>query len=149
MAYDPEPGDVISYDFLWKEEELKGRTDGVKDRPCAVILLSETLEDGTRRILVAPITHTPPSIDDEQPGIELPYKVSRHLGLDDDKSWIKTHQINELVWVKDNIPFGVTTLKNGKWSYGRLPQQISKQVIEEVRKHSISNTLASVDRDAK
>jgi len=35
---EPEAGLVISYSYLWKEEEERGQTEGHKDRPCAIVL---------------------------------------------------------------------------------------------------------------
>ncbi len=88
--YEPTAGDVIRYDFLWKEEHLKGQIDGAKDRPCAVVLTTKQLKSGSKQVVVVPITHTPPSPKDKNNAIELPAKVLRHLGLDDNRSWIKT-----------------------------------------------------------
>jgi mRNA-degrading endonuclease toxin of MazEF toxin-antitoxin module len=53
---DPECGRVISYFYLWRHEREDGRTEGVKARPC-VVVLARAQNDGTRRITVAPITH--------------------------------------------------------------------------------------------
>ena len=35
---DPHPGLVISYSYLWHEEYRQGQIEGVKNRPCAVVL---------------------------------------------------------------------------------------------------------------
>ena len=37
---DPVPGLVIRYSCLWMTEYGRGQEEGVKDRPCAVILVS-------------------------------------------------------------------------------------------------------------
>ncbi|WP_338049140.1 hypothetical protein [Rhodoplanes elegans] len=34
----PVSGLVIRYAYLWRREHLAGRDEGVKDRPCAVLL---------------------------------------------------------------------------------------------------------------
>ena len=34
----PQPGLVIRYSYLWRREAAAGREEGVKDRPCAVIV---------------------------------------------------------------------------------------------------------------
>lgn len=36
-----EVGLVISYSYLWKEEEKQGLVEGRKDRPCAIVLTVE------------------------------------------------------------------------------------------------------------
>jgi hypothetical protein len=34
----PRAGLVIRYSYLWQSEAAAGREDGVKDRPCAIVL---------------------------------------------------------------------------------------------------------------
>ena len=35
---EPRPGLVIRFSYLWKPEADAGRVEGVKDRPCAIVL---------------------------------------------------------------------------------------------------------------
>lgn len=144
MVLAPAPGLVIKYDFLWKEDKDAGHEDGLKDRPCAIILTSREREDGSREIVLCPITHSPPS--EAEGGVKIPHAVSRHLGLDDDQSWIKTHQVNTLRWEKGRLPHGVTPVAPGEWAYGNLPQSLARQAFEQVRARSRMHTLQSVDR---
>ena len=146
MAYEPVVGDIIRYDFLWAEEQERGQQDGAKDRPCAIVVAKKRKEDGSFRVLLAPITHTPPAIYDENNGIEVPVKVARYLGLDDERSWIKTHQLNELTWPKDQIPVGVIPTKSGSWTYGSLPDALSKRLISEIRQRAQTRTVEKIDR---
>src|SRR3546814_20208097 len=79
-----EPGLVIHDEYLWRHEYEAGEDEGRKQRPCAIIV-AVTNEKGKTEIIVAPITHrrpAPPSI-----GIEIPPRVKRHLGLDEEPSW--------------------------------------------------------------
>ena len=39
------PGLVLRYSYLWRAEQLRGREEGVKDRPCAVVMVV-TQSDG-------------------------------------------------------------------------------------------------------
>jgi hypothetical protein len=93
----PEPyaGLVIRYSYLWKREYEQGREEGMKDRPCALVLVVMD-EDGEREVLVLPITHTPPAnpID----AVEIPTETKRRLGLDAERSWIVITEANEFVW---------------------------------------------------
>ena len=58
MYFDPKPGLVIRYDFLWKEEECTGLIDGRKDHPCAIIVATKPKEDGNPDVFSAPLpTH--------------------------------------------------------------------------------------------
>jgi hypothetical protein len=51
----PTPGLVIRYSYLWRSEYLRGQEEGVKDRPCAV-LLAVTDDEGEQKVIVLPVT---------------------------------------------------------------------------------------------
>lgn len=53
-------GPVFRYSYLCYWQHLEGREEGDKDRPCLVLALFTTLEDGTP-VRVRPITHTRPA----------------------------------------------------------------------------------------
>jgi hypothetical protein len=55
----PEPGLVVSYSYLWQSEYERDQEEGVKDRPCAIILIAED-DVGETVVTVVPITHSPP-----------------------------------------------------------------------------------------
>jgi hypothetical protein len=76
---------VIRYAFSWRIEHLQGREEGAKDRPCALLLVVND-DGGDRKVVVLPITHTPP----HDPGlaIEIPPATKRRLKLDGARSWI-------------------------------------------------------------
>ncbi len=96
MAFpDPHPGLVISYSYLWARERGQGREEGIKNRPCAIVLARQVIES---RLLVTvlAITHSPPSNADE--AIEIPATVKRILGLDDMPSWIALTEVNDFIW---------------------------------------------------
>ena len=55
----PQPGDVLSFAYLWAREAAAGQEEGLKDRPTVVVLAMQ--ETGDRlRVLVAPVTHNAP-----------------------------------------------------------------------------------------
>ena len=98
MVFELKPGLVICYDFLWKNEEKDGHTEGRKDRPCLVLAVKEPESaEQYREVLICPITHTPPA--QNQTAVEIPYKMAKHLQLDDDRMWIKTQEVNTRVAV--------------------------------------------------
>ena len=77
---EPEVGLVISYSYLWKEEEEQGLVEGRKDRPCAIVLTGEVpaAESNRRKqVAVAPITHSPPH--DPNVAVEIPPRIKEHL----------------------------------------------------------------------
>lgn len=145
MALTPKAGLVVRYDFLWKSEAERGQDHGRKDRPCAIILTTSEKADGSREVIFCAITHTPPSKD--QHAVEVPPKVAAHLGFDGAPCWIKTHEVNTLVWEKDRIPYGITEASKGQWSFGMLPQQLTKRAFEQVRFYAERKVLKNVKRD--
>lgn len=91
----PQAGLVIRYSYLWRDEAAAGREEGVKDRPCAVILAVEG-GGGETLVYVLPITHTPPQEADD--AVELPRATKQRLGLDGERSWIVITEGNSFVW---------------------------------------------------
>ena len=49
----PKPGLVIRYSYLWHQESQSGQEEGVKDRPCAVVIALEDDENRTRVLRAA------------------------------------------------------------------------------------------------
>src|SRR3981081_1531291 len=82
----PEPSLVISYAYLWHHEHQAGLDEGRKDRPSVIVLAVERPTDDTTIVVVLPITHSAPA--DPAAAVEIPTAVKRHLGLDDERSWI-------------------------------------------------------------
>ncbi|WP_119389218.1 hypothetical protein [Taklimakanibacter lacteus] len=99
---EPKPGLVIRYSYLWSHEHALGREEGVKDRPCAVLLATRT-EAGDLRVIVLPITHVPPR--DPGSAVEIPPPTKRRLGLDDDQSWIVLSEGNIFTWPGPDLRF--------------------------------------------
>ncbi len=96
MAFpDPVPGLVIRYSYLWASEHVRGQEEGVKDRPCAIILNTAN-EAGDQVVTVLPISHTPPS--NPLLAVEIPAAVKRRLKLDDERSWVVLAEANRFIW---------------------------------------------------
>ena len=91
----PIPGLVIRYSYLWRSEHLQGREEGVKERPCAVVLVTKR-DDGDDSVTVLPVTHTPPV--DPSLALEIPATVKRQLALDGERSWIIFDEANVFIW---------------------------------------------------
>ena len=141
MAFsEPKPGLVINYSFLWPHEADRGQDEGIKDRPCAIIVATEK-EDGDRDILVVPITHTEP--DPSRGAIALPPATMSRLGLGNDPSWIITDSLNRFVWPGPDI----RPLRTGDIAYGTLPKALTVQVREAVIAHSQAHTKHTVERE--
>jgi hypothetical protein len=91
----PRAGLVIRYSYLWQGEAAAGREEGVKDRPCAIVLAVK-VENGETVVYVLPITHSAPLEPDD--AVELPQATKVRLGLDSDRSWIVVSEGNSFVW---------------------------------------------------
>jgi hypothetical protein len=120
----PVPGLVIRYGYLWREEYLKGQEEGVKDRPCAIVLTVAD-ENGDQIITVLPITHTPPRQSGD--AIEMPAATKRRLGLDDERSWIVLTEANRFAWPGPDL----RPARQGNAAsvaYGLLPHGLFEQV---------------------
>ena len=122
----PEPGLVVRYAYLWRREQEAGREEGTKDRPCAVLLaLAGGEGDGQPRVVVLPITHSPPQPPAE--GIELPAATKRRLGLDGERSWVIVSEANRFLWPGPDLRF----LPGGEpesAAYGVLPPDVFRAV---------------------
>lgn len=100
------PGLVVRYDYLWRDEQQRGREEGAKHRPCAIVVAYRVDENGRQSVVLCPITHSPPRSTND--AIEIPARVKQHLGLDDAPSWIVTGEVNVVDW---NDP-GITPISS-------------------------------------
>jgi hypothetical protein len=120
----PVPGLVIRYSYLWASEHARGQEEGVKDRPCAVVLVTAN-EAGERLVTVLPISHSPPANPDL--AVEIPAAVKRRLRMDDDRSWIVLTEANRFVWpgpdLRPPVPGDPESV-----AYGPLPYALFEQV---------------------
>jgi hypothetical protein len=116
----PEPGLVIRYSYLWLREYREGREEGVKDRPCAVVLVVVDA-DGDMRVTVLPITHGIP--EDPSVAVEIPTETKKRLGLDVERSWIIVSEGNEFTWPGPDLrPLPGRDLSSV--AYGSLPPRL-------------------------
>lgn len=111
----PVPGLVIRYSYLWASEHARGQEEGVKDRPCAVVLATAS-EAGEQVVTVLPISHTPPS--DPRLAVEIPAVVKHRLKLDDERSWVVLAEANRFIWPGDAQ----------STAYGPLPYALFEEI---------------------
>ena len=112
---EPQAGLVIRYSYLWHSEFLEGREDGVKDRPCAIVAAIKQDADGDTRVLVLPVTHSPPAKG--TPAVEIPATIKKRLKLDAERSWIVLSEWNEFVWPGPDLRRGAggDEFERGLW----------------------------------
>ena len=121
----PIPGLVLRYSYLWMREYLAGRDEGSKDRPCAIVAAIDRDENGATRVLVLPITHSPP--DAATPNVEIPASVKARLKLDEQRSWVVLAEWNEFVWPGPDLR-RVPGKADGSVAYGMLPPKLFAEI---------------------
>ena len=120
----PEPGLVIRYAFLWREQAARGQDEGEKDRPCAVVVTT-TNDLGETVVIVLPITHTQPRNRDL--AVEIPAATKQRLGLDDGRSWIVVTDANRFMWPGPDLRPRVAG-DAASVAYGLLPAKLFNEV---------------------
>jgi inorganic pyrophosphatase len=141
---EPECGLVISYSYLWKHESDAGRTEGLKDRPCAIVLAIDSNDKKAKIVTVVPITHTPPN--DPAMAIEIPPKVKQHLGLDAKRSWIVLDEFNEFTW--PGYDLRPVPGMPSRYDYGFLPPALFAKIIDRVLELRRTGRAISSPRDS-
>ncbi len=123
---DPRPGLVIRYAYLWRHQANAGREEGVKDRPCAIVIAIKNDAEETT-VYALPITHTPPASPEE--AVELPPLTKARLGLDAERSWVVVTEGNSFVWPGPDLR---PSPGQGPESvvYGILPGSVLKAIRE-------------------
>ncbi len=137
---EPQVGQIIKYDYLWRDERDRNRIEGAKQRPCAVIVALRRAEDGSQHVFVAPITHSAPR--DGEPAIEIPAKFNAMTGLDKERSWLIISELNRVDWSDP----GIVPARPGQWFYGTLPRGIAQRASAAIVELHRRRTLRSVDR---
>jgi hypothetical protein len=115
-------GWIFRYAYLWDWQHRDGREEGDKDRPCLVLAIVQTDEDGVLVVRVLPITHTPPA--DPRDAIELPVAVKARLRLDQERSWIILTESNRFTWPGPDL----RPVETETGYYGALPPNLFAEV---------------------
>ena len=127
------PGLVIHYSYLWRAEYDRGQEEGVKDRPCAVILVSVD-DEGDSVVTVLPISHSAPA--DPDLAVELPAATKRRLCLDDERSWVVLTEANRFLWPGPDLrparPGDAASIAYGLLPFG-LFETIRQKFIAAIR----------------
>jgi len=137
----PRPGLVISYAYLWRREHRQGRDTGAKTRP-AVIVLTVKEKEGDTIVIVAPITHSAPSIAEN--GVEIPAATRTRLGLDSECSWVIVSEVNRFVWPGPDL--APVPGKHRKFDYGFLPPRFFKKITSQIFARARTRKLAVIQR---
>lgn len=139
----PEPvfGLVIHYSYLWCNQRQRGLVEGTKERPCVIVIV-EPRADRTL-VTIAPLTHTPPAIPSL--AVALPSSTKRHLGLDDQPSWVVADDLNQFLWPGFDLR-AVPGSRPPRYAYGTLSPGLYTQVQQRVREQFGRGTLFPTER---
>lgn len=110
----PSAGDVFTYPFLWKRQQMQGETEGRKPRPvCMAVTMTKA--DGNTLLFIVPITTQPPMA--RRIAIEVPVIEAKRAGLDTEKPcWVMLDEFNSDVFERsyvfeDRTPLGAFSPK--------------------------------------
>ena len=124
----PGIGDVLRYAYLWSNEHDRGREEGAKDRPCAVVMLIRR-DDGMDEVAVLPITSAKP--EDDGAGVEIPAATRARLGLQREPCWVLVTELNLFRWPGPDLR--PLEAGEGSFVYGRLPRELLLRIREAFR----------------
>lgn len=126
----------------------KRRAGGKKERTGHVLVVVATKQEaGRTRVYVAPVTHSPPS--DPEHAIEIPLETRRRLGFDEERSWIKTTELNAFTWPgPDARPVGRPGDGRG-FAYGFLPRNMAQALVVKVRERVREGRTKATERDER
>lgn len=120
----PEPGLVISYAYLWASERDRGREQGRKDRPCAIVLTRQPVA-GAEWVTVVPVTRAAPR--EGQAAVEMPPQIAQHLGLDTGPHWVVVTEVNDFLWPGPDLR-PVSPDRPDVFDYGFLPPSFFERI---------------------
>jgi hypothetical protein len=140
---EPEVGLVISYSYLWSDEAKAGHVEGRKNRPCAIVLVVQQAEGNAPTVTVIPITHTPHPNPDA--AVEIPAAVKRHLGLDDQPSWIVLDDFNVFTW--PGYDLRPVPGQRNRYHYGLLPPKLFQDIVHKISELRRQGHGAHTSRD--
>jgi hypothetical protein len=138
----PQPGLVVRYSYLWESEALEGREEGVRDRPCAIVVVARD-EGGEQRVQVLPVTHRPPA--DLSTAVEIPAAVKARLQLDSERSWVVVTELNEFIWPGPDLRLAVRG-DLASAAYGFLPPRLFRAVRDRYLALHAARRLKLVER---
>ena len=74
--------------------------------------------------------------------MEIPQATKKRLGLDTERSWIVTSEVNAFTWPGPDL----RPTAAGEYIYGYLPEKLMSLVLDKVRTRARERQLKSVPR---
>jgi hypothetical protein len=140
---EPEPGLVIPYAYLWWDQARAGEESGWKIRPCAIVIMQRRLANALLKVSVSPISHAVPR--DPRFALEIPARIKRSLGLDDERSWVVLNEFNQFIW--PGVDQARVPGRPGDFAYGVLPPTFFNEVLSRLRDIVKAGHARVTDRD--
>ena len=135
----PGIGLVIRHAYLWWDEARAGREEGRKDRPCVIVHLRVN-EYQELETYICPVTHTPPEVPEK--AMEIPKATKARLGLDGERSWIITTDVNRFIWPGPAL----RPVPGGGFSFGLLPAAMTRDLVAKIKANANDEFLRTVRR---
>ncbi|SRR5260221_11745527 len=133
---------MIRYSYLWHSEYEQGREEGLKDRPCAIVIAARDA-GGETVVTVVPVTHTAPQREAE--AVEIPSATKQRLGLDALQSWALVNEVNRFTWPGPDLR-SVSRDEPDRFHYGLLPPALFRQIRDKLLACAAAQRLLSVSR---
>ncbi len=115
---------------------------GARKERLACIVLAVQDAGGARRVLIVPITRTPPAPG--SPAVELPAAVKQHLGMAAQRSWIILSEANIDTWPSPDLRL---VPGRRRFDYGLLPLKLTNRLRQTVLQALRGKSLRVTARD--
>jgi hypothetical protein len=138
----PKPG-LHPLQFLVEQRTRGGATEGVKDRPCAIVVAAHRDSNGDLQTIVAPVTHQPP--EDPAASIEIPPTTCKTLGLDSGRHWLRLDELNRFAWPGYDVR--PIPGQPGRYDYGMLPPGLFRQLRDGILARQKARAGRVISRD--
>jgi len=107
------------------------------------VLVVQQAEDKAPVVTVVPITHS--QHRNPEAAIEIPPTIKRHLGLDDQPSWIVLDDFNVFTWPGYDLRPVVG--QKDRYHYGLLPPRFFESIIRKFSELRRQGQAARTSRD--
>ena len=141
---EPRPGLVVCYEYLWRHEHNRGREEACKARPCVIVSATQREGEGLV-VIVAPMTHSRPG--GRVPAVEIPGATKERLGLDSDRSWVITEEVNWFIWPGVDLR-PVSRQDPARFDLGMLPPRLFREICDQIVTGARSRRLRVTPRSA-
>ena len=89
---------------------------------------------------ICPVTHTPPEVPEK--AMEIPKATKARLGLDGERSWIITTDVNRFIWPGPDL----RPVPGGGFSFGLLPAAMTRDLVAQIKANANDESLRTVRR---